>query len=69
MLSLPPLPKSIQRFETENCVVVKKTWSVINPVPRIYVRGFGKLPFGKIQNIHLVPTVLDRGRIVFSRRS
>ena len=24
----------------------------VNPVPRTYVRGFGALPFGEVQNIH-----------------
>ncbi len=41
----------------------------VNPVPRTYVRGFGALPLQGGRNIHPVPTVLDRGRIVLSRRS
>ena len=41
----------------------------VNPVPRTYVRGFGALPLQGGRNIHPVPTVLDRGRIVFSRRN
>ena len=27
-------------------------YSLVNPVPRTYVRGFGALPFGEVQNIH-----------------
>ncbi|MCZ6907017.1 MAG: hypothetical protein O7G28_07000, partial [Deltaproteobacteria bacterium] len=41
----------------------------VNPVPWTYVRGFGALPLQEGRNIHPVPTVLDRGRIVLSRRS
>ncbi len=51
--------------------------SSVNPVPRTYlpvrrqtgVRGFGALPLQGGRNIHPVPTVLDRGRIILSRRS
>ena len=25
---------------------------LVNPVPRTYVRGFGAMPFGEVQNIH-----------------
>ncbi len=45
--------------------VPQKTTGV-NPVPRTYVRGFGALPVGEVWNIHPVPTVLDRERVVFS---
>ena len=45
------------------------TRAEVNPVPRTYVRGFGALPLQGGRNIHPVPTVLDRGRIVLSRRS
>jgi len=41
----------------------------VNPTPRTYIRGFGALPLQGSRNIHRVPTVLDRERIVFSRRS
>ncbi len=47
--------------------------STVNPVPRAYARGFGALLLQGVRNIYPraypVPTVLDRGRIVFSRRS
>ena len=41
----------------------------VNPVPWIYVRGFGALPLQGGRNIQSVLTVLDRGRFDLSRRS
>jgi hypothetical protein len=42
---------------------------LVNLVPRAYARGLGAQPLQGVRNIHPVPTVLDRGRIVLSRRS
>jgi len=42
---------------------------MVNPVPRTYVRGFGALPLQGGGRFIPVPTLLDRGRIVLSRRS
>ncbi|MCZ6563463.1 MAG: hypothetical protein O6948_11180, partial [Deltaproteobacteria bacterium] len=59
-----PLPDEIQDYENDDHSKKKG-----NPVPWTYGRGFGALPLQGGWNIHPVPTVLDRGRIVLSRRS
>ena len=39
----------------------------MNPVPRTYVRGFGALPFGEVQNIH--PRTHVRGVLWYGVKS